>query len=335
MIHLGFSVRTDRDASGSKLSMPCRCRSPPDGNPELLDLEPSNVDLSDVIAFVRVVETGSIANAAARLGVAKSVVSRRVSRLEKVLGATLMTRTPRGTTLTDVGREYHARAAFGLSELESARDAVVKSTTEISGPLRIQMPVAFGEFCLAPLLAEFARLHPRIQFDVRFEDRQVNMIAEAYDLAIWPGVVPDSILITRKLAKVRWVVVGSPAYLDLRGRPASPEDLLTHDAALYALDSGRWRFHGPDGWQHVRISTRFRTDNGKMLLATAQAGLGLVLVPLFIVRDLLERGELEVVLPAFPHEGADLHLFMPPARAGVARVRALVNFLSQNVEREI
>ncbi|WP_002640116.1 LysR family transcriptional regulator [Myxococcus hansupus] len=297
--------------------------------------EPPPIDLLDVIAFIRVVETGSIANAAARLGIAKSIVSRRVSRLETVLGAALLTRTPRGATLTDIGREYHVRAAAGLSELESAQEVVTQSTTQISGQLRIQVPVAFGEFRLAPLLAEFALRHPRIQLDVRFTDRQVDMIAEAYDLAIWPGAVPDSILVTRKLAKVRWAVVASPAYLRARGRPAKPGDLATHDTILYALDTGRWRFHGPNGWENVRMRSRFRTDNGQMLLAAARAGLGVVLVPLFMVEDALESGALEAVLPDFPHEGGDLQIFMPPARAGIARVRALVNFLFEKFDREI
>ncbi|MCW4460881.1 LysR family transcriptional regulator [Sphingomonas sp. BT-65] len=297
--------------------------------------EPAPVDLLDVIAFVRVVETGSIANAATRLGIAKSIVSRRVSRLEGVLGAQLLTRTPRGTTLTDIGREYHERAAAGLSELESAREVVTKSTSEIFGQLRIQVPAAFGEFLLAPILAEFAARYPRIEFDVRFTDRQVDMIAEAYDLAIWPGAVPDSILITRKLAKVRWAMVASPAYLDARGRPARPADLADHDTILYALDPGRWRLQGPDGWEHVRINSRFCTDNGQMLLAAARASLGIVLVPMFMVEEPLARGEFEAVLPDFPHEGGDLQIFMPPARAGIARVRALVDFLYEKFDREI
>jgi DNA-binding transcriptional LysR family regulator len=297
--------------------------------------EPEPVDLLDVIAFIRVVETGSIANAAARLGIVKSIVSRRVSRLEAVLGAQLLTRTPRGTRLTDIGREYHAHAAAGLSQLESAQEVVSKSTSEISGQLRIQVPAAFGEFLLAPLLAEFALLYPLIQFDVRFTDRQVDMVAEAYDLAIWPGAVPDSILITRKFAKVRWAVVASPAYLDARGRPAVPADLAAHDTILYALDPGRWRFQGREGWEHVRMNSRFCTDNGQMLLAAARAGLGVVLAPMFMVEGPLERGELEAVLPDFPHEGGDLQIFMPPARAGIARVRALVDFLYEKFDREI
>ena len=185
------------------------------------------------------------------------------------------------------------------------------------------------------LAQEFAARYPRIEFDVRFTDRQVDMIEEAYDLAIWPGAVPDSILITRKLAKVRWAMVASPAYLDARGRPARPGDLADHDIILYALDSGRWRLRGPTGWEQVRINSRFCTDNGQMLLAAARASLGIVLVPMFMVEEPLARGEFQAVLPDFPHEGGDLQIFMPPARAGIARVRALVDFLYEKFDREV
>ncbi|MGY0798564.1 LysR family transcriptional regulator [Lysobacter sp. A286] len=297
--------------------------------------EHAPVDLLDVVAFVEVVETGSITNAAARLGIAKSIVSRRVSRLEAVLGAQLLIRTPRGTTLTDIGREYHVRAGAGLAELESAQEVVNKLTSEVSGQLRILVQTAFGEFVLAPLLAEFARLHPRVQFDIRFEDRQVDMNTEAYDLLLWVGAVSDQALITRKLASVHWVIVASPDYLDTQGRPNTPAEMTAHDALLHAMDIGHWRFQGPGGWEHVRMSSSFRTTNGHMLLAAARAGLGVTLVPRFTVADSLARGELEVVLPAYPHEGADLHIFMPAARSRIARVRALVNFLYDRITPEV
>lgn len=297
--------------------------------------EPTSVDLLDVIAFIRVVEAGSIANAASRLGIAKSIVSRRITRLESFLGVTLLTRSPKGTVLTDVGREYHIRAASGLAELESAQEMVVKSTTDVSGQLKVSVPVAFGEFCLAPLLAEFAILHPRIDLDIRFEDRKPDLISEAYDVAMWVGGPADSNLITRKLVSVRWAIVASPSYLNAKGRPARPADLAGHDAMLYAMDSGIWRFKGPDGWEHIRIPSRHRTDNGQMLLAAARAGLGIVLLPMFMVQQALATGELEFILPAFPYEGADLHILMPPARAGIARVRALANFLYERLKREI
>jgi DNA-binding transcriptional LysR family regulator len=290
--------------------------------------ELSTVELSDVRAFVSVVETGSMAQAAIRLGVAKSIVSRRVSQLEKALGAVMLTRTARGTSLTDIGRHYYPRAAAALADLESAQEAVGQLTTEISGQLRISVPLAFGEICLAPLLAEFAALHPKIQFDICFEDRRADLIGEGYDLAVRIGTLPDSSLITRRLATVRAAVVASPAYLDARGRPTRPADLARHDVILYSSATNQWRFEGPNGWEYVRVNSRLRTDNGQMLLAAARAGLGVIIVPMFMAERPAQDGALEFVLPEHPHEGGGLHLLMPPARAGIARVRALVAFLA-------
>lgn len=297
--------------------------------------EPNAVDLKDVAALIRVVETGSIAQAAMQLGVAKSIVSRRISRLETILEARLLTRTSRGTALTDAGEDYYKRAARGLLELEAAREAVTRSATQISGQLRVSIPQTFGEFCLGSLLADFAALHPRIEFDVIFEDRQPDMIAEGLDLAIRVGELPDSSFVTRKLASVRWAIVASPTYLDARGRPSKPADLATHDAVLYKYGNANWRLKGADGWENVRINQRLTTNNGYMLLVGAQAGLGIVVLPVFMVQEALDRGALEYVLPAFTHEGADLHMLMPPARAGIARVRALVNFLDKKMRRTI
>jgi DNA-binding transcriptional LysR family regulator len=248
-----------------------------------------------------------------------------------VLGAQLLNRTPRGTTPTDIGRAYHERAGSGLAELESAQEVVRTLTTDISGQLRIQVQTAFGEFVLAPLLAEFASLHPRVQFDIRFEDRQVDMTMEGYDLWLWVGAVSDQTLITRKIAKVSWVVVASSAYLDARGRPGLPAELAAHDAMLHTMDSGLWCFKGPGGWEHVRMRSRIRSTNGQMLMAAARAGLGMALVPKFMAAESLARGELEAVLPDFPSEGADLHIFTPVDRSRIARVRALMNFLYEKI----
>ncbi len=123
-------------------------------------------------------------------------------------------------------------------------------------------------------------------------------------------------------------MIASPAYLDIKGRPEKPADLSAHDIVLYSNATGQWRFEGANGWEYVRVSSRIRTDNGQMLLSAARAGLGIVIVPMFMAEALIESSELELVLPSYPHEGGDLHILMPPARAGIGRVRALVNFLA-------
>ena len=289
------------------------------------DLKP--VDFMEVRAFVCVAEAGSITQAAQRLGVAKSIVSRRVSQLERTLGAVMLMRTARGTALTDAGRTYYTRGAAALAELEFAQEAIEKLTTEISGELRISVPQAL-QCRLASLLADFVALHPKIQLEVCFEDRQVDLVGEGYDLAMRIGNLPDSSLITRRLAAVRAVVAASPAYLDARGRPEQPGDLAGHDVIHYTNAPSQWRFRGPDGWEYVRGISRLRTDSGQMVLDAGKAGLGVIILPWFMAEQAILDGDLEPILPHHPHEGGGLHLLMPPARARIARVRALVDFLA-------
>lgn len=292
------------------------------------------VDFMEVRAFLCVAEAGSMTQAAQRLGVAKSIVSRRVSQLEKTLGAIMLTRTARGTALTDAGRTYYTRGSAALAELESAQEAVGKLTAEVSGDLRLSMPTAL-QHLLAPLLADFAALHPTIQLEVCFEDRKVDLLSEGYDLALRIGTLPDSSLITRRLAIVRGAVVASPAYLDARGRPEDPRELAGHDIILCTNTANQWRFKGPEGWDNVRGNARLRTDNTQMVLAASKAGLGVAILPRFIAEEAVLNGDLEQILPEYPNEGGGLHLLMPPARARIARVRALVSFFADKFGAEI
>ena len=288
-------------------------------------MERSATDLVDVLAFVRVVETGSFARAAERMGLSKPVLSRRVARLEEHLGARLLTRTSRGAQPTDIGQTYYARAANILVELEAAQEVVAEAVTQVAGPVRLSAPLTFGIMHLAPALTDFAALHPKVELDVDFEDRTVDLAGGGYDLAVRIGSLADSSLIARRIAPVRKVVVASPSYLDRRGRPASPSDLAGHDILHYAPEP--WRFRVGRKWETARGNVRLRTNNGDLLRIAAAAGLGVCILPSFIASPGIESGELEVVLRDFPLEEAGLHAVMPPGRSATARVRALVDFL--------
>jgi DNA-binding transcriptional LysR family regulator len=288
-------------------------------------MERSSTDLVDVLAFVRVAETGSFARAAERMGLSKPVLSRRVARLEEQLGARLLTRTARGAQPTDIGQAYYARAANILAELEAAEEVVAEAVTQVAGPIRLTAPLTFGVTHIAPALAEFAAAHPRVVLDIEFDDRTVDLAGGGYDLAIRIGRLADSALIARRIAPVRRTVVASPAYLDARGRPARPTDLADHAILLYANES--WRFRVGGRWETVRLTPVMRSNNGDMLLAAAKAGLGLCLLPNFIAAPALGERSVEPVLRDFPNEEGALHAVMPPGRATTARVRALVDFL--------
>lgn len=291
-------------------------------------MERSTVDLLDVLAFVRVVETGAFARAAERMGMSKSVVSRRVARLERSLGASLLLRSASGARPTDIGEAYFARASNVMAELEAAREVVADAVTEIAGPLRLTAPLSFGVTYLAPALADFARVHPRIELDISFDDRAVDLVGGGYDLGIRIGNLPDSALVARRIAPIRRVLVASPSYLDARGRPEHPDELSAHDILLYG-NGERWRFNVGGDWQSVRGIPRLRADNGDMLREAAVAGLGLCILPSFIAAPALGRGEVEPLLLDFPLEEAGLYAVMPPGRSSTARVRALIAFLAE------
>ena len=296
-----------------------------------LIVESGAPDLIDVLAFVRVAETGSFARAAERMGLSKPVLSRRVARLEEQLGARLLTRTARGATPTEIGEAYYARAANVLAELEAAREVVAEAVTQVAGPIRLTAPISFGARYLGPALADFAKAHPRVELDVSLNDRTVDLIGGGYDLAVRIGKLKDSALVARKLAPIRGVVAASPAYLEERGRPERPSDLAGHDLLDYAnvVAGEQWRFRVGGRWEVARGRSRFRSDNGELLRCAAVAGLGIVVMPSFIAADAIESGALEVILRAFPLEEVGLWAVMPPGRVATARVRALVDFLVQ------
>ncbi|HEY0447222.1 MAG TPA: LysR substrate-binding domain-containing protein [Allosphingosinicella sp.] len=293
-------------------------------------MERSSVDMMDVLGFVRVVEAGAFARAAERMGLSKSILSRRVARLEETLGAKLLTRTAQGAQPTDIGQAYFERASNILADLDAAREVVAEAVTQVAGPIRMSAPLSFGTQYLGPALADFARLHPRVELDVSLDDRTVDLVGGGYDLAVRIGTLKDSALLARRIAPVRTAVLASPAYLDERGRPKQPRDLNGHDLLVYA-NVGRgnqWRFKVDGRWEAVHGRTRFRADNGELLREAACAGLGVVLLPTFIASAAIASGKLEPLLGDYPLDDAGLHVVMPPGRATTARVRALVDFLA-------
>ena len=292
----------------------------------LHDMEHSSVDLLDVLAFVRVVETGAFSRAAERMGMSKSIVSRRVARLEEQLGARLLTRSASGAQPTDAGQAYYERASNVLCELDAAKEVVADAVTQVAGPIRLTAPLSFGVGHLAPALADFAATYPRVELDISFEDRTVDLVAGGFDLAVRLGTLEDSALIARRIAPSRRVLVGSPPYLAQRGRPEHPRDLAGHDHLVYGNE--QWRFRVGNRWDTVRLKPRLRADNGEMLRAAAEAGLGLCVLPTFIASPALQSGTLVPLLRDFPMPEAGLHILMPPGRAVTARVRALSDFLA-------
>ena len=282
-------------------------------------------DLESIRAFVEVVETGGFSRAAARLGVSKSILSRRVSGLEADLGARLLSRTTRGISPTEAGLEFKLRAERILADLEEAREAVAQSGESLGGTLRVALPLSFGLRHVQPVLQELALEHPRLKIEAAYSDGLVDLVAERFDVAVRLGVLADSTLVARRIAPIHAAVVASPVYLDRRGRPQSPTDLADHDAVVQSgmRQGDSWRFQDGKRTITVRPDARFRADNAEAVAKAAAAGLGIALLPTFLAGEFIETGALEPLLMEFPIAGdAGLYLVRPPG-SSPAKVRIL------------
>jgi DNA-binding transcriptional LysR family regulator len=274
-------------------------------------------EIDDIRSFVAVVDAGGFGRAARSLGLSKSIVSRRIAKLEADLGTRLLSRTTRGVAATEAGLEFKGRGERILSDLAEAREAVAQQAGGVAGRLRLSMPLSFGFRHLAPVLAELAQRHPRLELDVEASDRQVDLIGERFDAAIRIGVLQDSTLVARRIASVRGAVLGSPDYFARHGRPETPLDLTGHDCLLYTGNPTlEWSFRMGRRSISVRPSGRLRSDNGDTLLRWAEAGLGLTVLPTFIASDAIRAGTLEHILWQYPMPERGLYIVRPgiPAR---------------------
>lgn len=285
--------------------------------------------LSDIALFARVVEAGSFTAAAAELQITTSYASRRVRLLEDRLGARLLHRTTRKLALTDAGRAFYEEAAPHLEGLLDAERAVTALQAEPRGTLRIAAPRSFGLRWLQPALLPFLRRWPELRVEISFDDRIHDIVGEGYDLAIRGGRLGDTSLVARRLCSFRGVLVASPAYLALRGRPAHPTDLHQHSLLDYAVATSmpRWWFRGAEGEVSIDGRGRITTDSGDAILAWARAGLGIAYQPEFLLAETLRNGELEVLLPDWQTWEGSFHAVWPHRRHLSPKVRLLVEHL--------
>ena len=287
---------------------------------------------ADLEAFIAVVEAGSFTAAAERLDTAKSAVSRRVTALEERLGVQLLRRTTRRLNLTETGRSFYEHSARILADLDEAEAAVLQQHGELRGKLRIALPLSFGARHMYGPIAEFSREHPRVSFDLDLNDRRIDLIAEGVDLAVRIGRLADSTLIARRLFEARTVVCASPAYLEERGMPQTPDELLDHDCLAYSNlpDPMKWVCTDGEGARHaVDVPVTMMASSGDFLCAAAKEGLGIVMQPTFIAGEFISRGELQPVLAAYQWPVTPAYAIYPPTRHLSYRVREFIDFLAE------
>jgi DNA-binding transcriptional LysR family regulator len=283
--------------------------------------------LSPERMFAAVVEAGSFAAAAQRLGTSSGQASKLVSRLEAELGARLLHRTTRALQPTEAGLAYYHRLRGILDEFDALGAEMRDHGASPRGTVRLTAPLSYGTLRLAPVLMRFAAAHPQVALDVQLTDRLVSLVDEGFDLAVRVGRPVDSSLVARKLAEAHLVVLASPGYLDGRGAPERPEDLGGHDCILDTnmREPRRWRF---GGGATVTVTGRLVFSDPQLCLAAVEAGLGIGYMPDFVADASLRAGRVVRVLADFEHEPFGVWALTPSGRHLAAKTRALIEALA-------
>jgi DNA-binding transcriptional LysR family regulator len=286
--------------------------------------------LEDMALLVRIVERGNLSAAARDLGLSRSLVSRRLGELEDRLGARLVNRTTRRLAPTEIGRDFYERARRVLQDADEAEACAQEASADLRGRLRIAAPVSFGHLHLAEAVARFLARHPRVELDLDLNDRFVDLVGEGYDLAIRAGRLEDSSLIVRPIAMARMVLCASADYVARRGWPASPADLAGHACLVYGNQpvSATWRFPADGGWTVPAVRPQLVSNNGDVLARAAVEGLGIVLLPSFIVGPDLARGALLPLLPELRLAEQPVQAIYPGGRPVPQRLRRFVDFMA-------
>ncbi|WP_343160735.1 LysR family transcriptional regulator [Xanthomonas sp. LMG 8989] len=281
--------------------------------------------------FVDVVEAGGFAKAGERLSLTRSAVGKAIARLEERLGVQLFQRTTRTQNLTEDGQQYYERCLRAIEELRAGETMLENGRREVVGKLRVTMPVLFGRYCIAPILRSYAQQHSRLELELNFSDRQVDLIAEGFDLAVRNGA-PDNraTLRARRLVSQRKVLCASPAYLSARREPRTLDELAEYDLLPY------WRNEHALAWQlpdaddalvSVLPTSRLRFDDLEFIADSAVAGMGIAWLPYWLIRERLRRGELVEIWGHRPTAAIDGYAVWPAAQYLPLRSRLAIDLL--------
>lgn len=289
------------------------------------------MDTEDLRAFVEVADAGGVSAAARRLGVSKSIVSRRLVRLEAELGVQLLARTTRGAALTEAGAAFRDHAARVSSEIDAARETL-QPAGDLTGRLRVAMPLTIGPTHFAPVLAELARRHPRLHIHSSYSDRFVDLIAEGFDCAIRVGYLQDSSLVTRRVGAIYGKFLASPAYIEAHGAPEAPEEIAAHEALMQGTES--WQFMDGDKVVTIHPQGRYKADNGVALAAAAAAGLGVAWLPDCVTDPYVASGALVPIMTRYPPPSAGAYVVRPPGNHPSRKIRVLTELLIECLQED-
>ncbi|GAA0775783.1 MULTISPECIES: LysR family transcriptional regulator [Brevundimonas] len=281
------------------------------------------MNIDELRTFVEVADTGGVTPAARRLGLSKSVVSRRLARLEAALGVQLLARTTRGAALTEAGITFRDHAAKICSDIDIAQETILPAG-DLRGLLRVAAPLTFGSTHFAPVITALAQQHPQLHVHTCYSDRMIDLIAEGFDCGIWYGRRSQSSLPTKRVGPMSAIYVASPAYIEKYGSPETPEEMRTHQALL---GNEVWPAMDGDTLIEMKMNSRFKADAGIALVPAALAGLGIAGLPVPAVEEHLASGSLVPVMTRYPVPDMAIYVSYPPNPHPLRKVRVLTEML--------
>ena len=292
--------------------------------------------LEDMALLVRIVDAGGIGKAADQLNMAKSAVSKRLKELENRLGTQLLSRTTRKSALTEAGALYYQRAISIIDEVEELNAQTHAVKTSLSGTLKITMPLSFGLLHLTPVIEEFSQLHPKLNLQIDFVDRHIDLLAEGYELAIRIAELKDSSLQARRLTAIHHVLCASPDYIATHGSIETLAELTNHDYLQYgnlgqtSNTQDKVILTDIKGASHtVQLNTVMKANNGDFLKSMAIKGKGVCYLPSFITYQAIQNGQLIPLMKNFKLASMDAYAVYPQTRFLSERCRSLIDFIAK------
>ena len=286
--------------------------------------------LTEMEAFATVVDQGGFTDAAKKMGISKSAVSKHISSLEARLGARLLKRTTRRVSPTEIGLAYYDRARRVLSDAGEADALVASMQSAPAGLLRLSVATDFGVNHLSPILGDFLQQFPNITVNMVLNNRYVELISEGFDMAIRMGDLEDSSLRARKLTETQMRMIAAPSYFEKHGRPTRLDDLNSHKLLHYSnqASGNAWKITAPSGEERqIRSAGWLSVNDGQSLLNACIAGLGIAYLPSFLYVNAMEQGQVVDVMPDLPIERTGIYAVYPPGRFTQPKVRAFIDFL--------
>ncbi len=285
--------------------------------------------LAALRTFVRIAETGSFSAVAREVGATQPAISRQIAALEDHLGARLLQRSTRSLRLTEDGNDLLAHARLVIEAVDQTEAAIGQRRAQAAGLVRLGSPTVFGRMYVAPHIGMLLERHPQLSVELQMTDDVVDMVQAGLDLAVRVGEVQDAGLVVRRVGTTAAIAVAAPAYLEAHGEPMEPGDLVRHQCIIFTRIAApdQWQFTGPEGSVPVPVTGRLRSNSIEAVMEAAIAGVGIALLPTWMVGDAVRDGQLRTILQHWKPQRRSISLVYPSRRFLAPRTRAVIDFL--------